>query len=128
MAIVKEMLALIEKNGYKQKSWFEQCLSVIPKGTLQGFSEFETYGTYCLNYHYDLMVPRFLNTFRQGSKIYGVMASKKEIETLAFYLDTVSFEINAMPVSMDRRLVQLLLKYFFKLIVKIRIKFEEFPL
>ena len=43
---------------------------------------------------------------RVGSKIFGVMASRKEIQSLSFDLDTVSFEMRDYPVSWHRRFVQ----------------------
>lgn len=126
--IVREMIKRIEENSEKQYKWVEQCIAAITDNTLQGFSEFETYGTYCLNYHPDKLIIRYLNTFRWGSLIYGISVSEKELNRLRFDLDTVSFEISVFPISLFRRFYQICLYYMFRSISKARLKIKDFPL
>lgn len=124
--IVREMLKTIESNS--NIIWYEQCIAARKDDVIQVFSEFETYGTYCLNYYPQLHCQRTFPTFRLGSKIYGIIASRKEIESLKFDLDTVSFEINNYPVSFYRRCIQRVLHLIYKLIMKGRIYIPNFPL
>ena len=114
------MLLHIEQLCSNKCDWIERCISVIPKGTLQGFSEFETYGTYCLNYYPNQLKRRDFPTFRYGSRIYGIFASTEEIESLSFDLTTVSFEMLDYPVAFERRIRQMLYKYYCKILIKIR--------
>lgn len=105
-AIVREMINTIEENSANHYKWYEQCIAASGKDALHIFSEFETYGNYCINYHPQVLLPRHLNTFRHGSRIYGIIASKKEIDSLKFDLDTVSFEIRDYPTSWHRAIMQ----------------------
>lgn len=118
--IVKEMLSTIENNSNENFDWIEQCISVITKGELQGFSEFETYGTYCLNYYPEKHKVRIFPTFRFGSRIYGIFATIKEIESLAFDCTTVSFELFDYPIATFRRLKQVLYSFLCRSIAKYR--------
>lgn len=106
VAIVREMLQKIEENAGNHLKWYELCILAISPVSPNGFSEFETYGTYCLNYYKAQLRPRFLRTFRNGGKIFGVFASQEEIESLSSELDTVSFELRDLPVSFYRRCKQ----------------------
>ena len=65
---------------------------------------------------------------RVGSKIFGVMASRKEIQSLSFDLDTVSFEMRDYPVSWHRRFVQCCIYWTIRTVIKCRVKFGKFPL
>lgn len=125
--IVREMLNVIENNSERKLSWCEQCIAARKDDCPQSFSEFETYGTYCLNYYPSTLVPRHLNTFRRGGKIFGLLASKKEIESLSFDLDTVSFELYDYPIAFSRMLIQKIFLYYCKVISKTRQKFKKFP-
>lgn len=128
VSIVKEMLSLIEEKSQFKLPWFEQCIAARKEDVVQVFSEFETYGTFCYNYHPGKLKVRPLNTFRLGSKIFGVMASRKEIQSLSFDLDTVSFEMRDYPVSWHRRFVQCCIYWTIRTVIKCRVKFGKFPL
>lgn len=123
--IVREMIGVIEAGS--NLVWYERCISARKEDVIQVFSEFETYGTYCLNYYPQLHVQRNMPTFRLGSKIFGVIASLKEIDSLKFDLDTVSFEMNNYPVSLYRCFVQKCLHCLCRLIIKVRIYIPNFP-
>lgn len=128
VSIVKEMLSLIEKNSKSNLRWYEQCIAARKDNAIQVFSEFETYGTFCYNYYPNKLEIRPLNTFRFGSKIYGIMASRKEIQSLSFDLDTVSFEIRDYPVSWHRRIIQYCFYLMIRIVLKCRVKIKYFPL
>ena len=123
VAIVKEMLNLIEKNT--GKIWYRACIEAINKDAKNGFSEFETYGTYCLNYHPEIFDTRHLNTFRYCGKIYGIFASVNNIRNLSKELDTGSFEVYDFPRSFILRTPQWLYYKFCLLLLKIRNKYQN---
>lgn len=126
---VKIMRELIAKIGQAEISgcpngalWFEKCIYAIQPGVLQGFSEFETYGTYCLNYYPYIFRLRKFRTFRRGGLIFGMMASTKEIDSLKDDLDTCSFELYDYPVSIHRRWLQKAFYWYCRIKNKLRIK------
>lgn len=121
VAIVKEMLAKIQKKK-SALTWYEICLDAVNPESRNGFSEFETYGTYCLNYHPEIFELHTLRTFRHCGKIFGIWAKETEIESLKDDLDTGSFEVYDYPISARRRMKQLLYVYCCKFIAKIRIR------
>lgn len=106
----------------KDAPWFVKCIYAINPGVLQGFSEFETYGTYCLNYHPDVFRLRKFRTFRRGGLIYGMMASLPEIDSLKDDLDTCTFELYDYPVSIHRRWIQEIFYWYCRLKNKLRKK------
>lgn len=126
---VKIMRELIVKLGqvkikdYPENSlWFEKCIYAIQPGVLQGFSEFETYGTYCLNLYPDIFRLRTFRTFRRGGLIFGMMASVKEINSLKDDLDTCSFELYDYPISLHRKWLQKFFYLYCRIRNKLRIK------
>ena len=126
---VKIMCELIAKIGQANIAgcpsgalWFEKCIYAIQPGVLQGFSEFETYGTYCLNYYPDIFRLRKFRTFRRGGLIFGMMASVKEIASLQDDLDTCSFELYDYPVSIHRRWLQKAFYWYCRIKNKLRTK------
>lgn len=126
---VKIMCELIAKIGQANIAgcpsgalWFEKCIYAIQPGVLQGFSEFETYGTYCLNYYPDIFRLRKFRTFRRGGLIFGMMASTKEIDSLKDDLDTCSFELYDYPVSIHRRWLQKAFYWYCRIKNKLRTK------
>lgn len=124
--IMRELIARIEQAEIpgcpKGTLWFEKCVYAIQPGVLQGFSEFETYGTYCLNYYPDIFKLRKFRTFRRGGLIFGMMASTKEIDSLKDDLDTCSFELYDYPVSLHRRWLQKAFYWYCRIKNKLRTK------
>lgn len=124
--IMRELIARIGQakiKGCPENSlWFEKCIYAIQPGVLQGFSEFETYGTYCLNYYPNIFRLRKFRTFRRGGLIFGMMASFKEIDSLKDDLDTCSFELYDYPVSFHRRWLQKAFYWYCRIKNKIRTK------
>lgn len=108
--IMKELISKIESsiilNSPTDALWFEKCIYAIQSGIMLGFSEFETYGTYCLNYHPKIFSLRTFRTFRRGGLIYGAFPTNKEISSLSNDLDTCSFELYDFPISYRRRIPQ----------------------
>ena len=90
--IMQEMLqAILSSSGTKEPFW-RIILGAIPEAELSrsGFSEFETYGYYLLNFHPDRYRERLLRTQRNGYKEFGRRLSVDELRKLPY--DTISFE------------------------------------
>lgn len=128
VSIVKEMVDSIVKKSKSNQQWFEICINSVDPMAANGFSEFETYGTYCLNYHPNLFEIRTLRTFRRCGYIFGIFATRKEINSLKDDLDTGSFEAYDYSVALWRRIKQYILFYLCKIITKLRIYFRNMPI
>lgn len=93
--IVKEMLAAIMAYPTTEgNTWVEKIIFACDFSSCQSpyFSEFETYGNYCMKYHPSLYKVRQLNTFRSAGMIRGRHINEKLLERLAFDLNIASFE------------------------------------
>ena len=94
--IMRKLISEIEKNNQIQgKLFFEKILYAINKNDIEyaGFSEFETYGNFVLNYYPDKYAIRKLKDYRQG----GMVIEKSQINNevlnwIAKDYDIVSFE------------------------------------
>jgi len=113
-AIMREMISKI----LKEANWFEIILNHCDLSINQSFSEFETYGNYCLNYYPDKYTIRYLKTLRCGSYLFGRQVSAAELNKLSLDFDTVSFERGQYPKfpysivsKIERILIELKYKY-----------------
>lgn len=98
--IMIELVNRIESNSQLGgNTWYEKIVyALVPESVSHmGFSEFETYGNYCLNYHPDFYVERTLPTFRAGGLIQGRFVSDRILKQLSFDQVTASFEIYDRP-------------------------------
>lgn len=99
-SIMIEMINQIQSNNDLEGNvWYEKIVYALepePVG-LMGFSEFETYGNYCLNYYPDFYKERTLPSLREGSLIQGRFVSDRILEQLSFDQATASFEIYDRP-------------------------------
>ena len=98
--IMKELVTKIQQNKHlKGDTWVEKIIYSLEPETVSpmGFSEFETYGNYCLNFHPNLYVERLLPSFRLGGLIQGRFVSDKILNQLSFDQATASFEIYDRP-------------------------------
>lgn len=104
---VLEMLEKISKSNIKGKYWYEKiiysCDFTIKEGS---FSEFETYGTYCVTHHPEKYGFQQLNTFRGGAMIRGRYINDKIISKLSIDLDIVSFELrdSLFPFNLEYKI------------------------
>lgn len=117
-SIVKKMLSMIQEN-YKDE-WWKSIMAAVDPSEGNGFSEFETYGTFCLNYYPDIFQIRHLRTFRYCGKMFGIFVTTKEIEFLASELDTGSFEMRDYPTCIWRFLCQKFYNYICKFVLLVR--------
>lgn len=99
-SIMIELINRIQSNDLLQgEGWFEKIMySLEPESVSpMGFSEFETYGNYCFNFHPGFYEERTLPSFRKGGLIQGRLISDKILEELSFDQATASFEIYDRP-------------------------------
>jgi len=97
--IVCEMLAEIEKSEVGGVTWLEKILHASDLyDSMPAFSEFETYGTYCLVNYPNLYKARHLNTFREAGYICGRKISEDKLRVMSFDLDAASFEMEHEPM------------------------------
>ncbi len=113
--IMKEM---INKISPEEKNWVEKILESCDLSNRQAFSEFETYGNYCMNYHPNLMKERQLLTLRCGGKLFGRQVTERELQMLSLDFDTASFERGQYPPfprsvysKFDRLMIELRHRY-----------------
>ena len=98
--VMTELINKIQSNRQlKGEAWYEKIMYALEPESVSpmGFSEFETYGNYCLKYHPNMYKERTLPTFRCGSLIQGRFVSDRILEQLGFDQAIVSFEIYDRP-------------------------------
>ena len=98
--IMVELIRRIQSNDQlKGGSWYEKIIYSLEPETVSpmGFSEFETYGNYCFNFHPLVYEERMLPSFRKGGLIQGRFVTEKILEQLGFDQATASFEIYDRP-------------------------------
>lgn len=95
-SIVAEMLENISNKANKA-DWFFAIIEAIDPKEISCFSEFETYGTYCLNFYPSKYKERYLPAFREAGFIQGRFISEQMLEKLSFDLYMASFELKHFP-------------------------------
>lgn len=97
--IVKELISTINKSQIQGENWIQKIINSLDlTDSPLAFSEFETYGTYCMNYYPDLYKTRHLNTFRSGGLIAGRFISNQKLQNISFDTDTISLELKDFPI------------------------------
>ena len=97
------MTGLINRiNNNKQLeggTWYEKIIYALEPESVSpmGFSEFETYGTYCLNFYPGFYNERTLPSFREGGLIQGRVVSERILKQLSFDQAIATFEIYDRP-------------------------------
>ena len=93
------MLADIEKSTVLGDFWVEKVINACDFKDERGnlFSEFETYGNYCIKNHPGLYDFRQLNTFRAAGLIRGRYINKNILNRLALDVTIASFEMQDAP-------------------------------
>ena len=98
--IMIELINCIQSNSRLGGNiWFEKIIYALDPESISpmGFSEFETYGNYCLNYYPNTYIERTLPSFREGGLIQGRFVSDSLLMKLGFDQATASFEIYDYP-------------------------------
>lgn len=109
--ILREMLGVIEKSKVMGDKWFEKIVNATEPSEVNSFSEFETYGNFCLNYYPDKYKTQVLNTFRKAGYIAGRFISDRKLHFMSFDLDTASFELGDYPCGIEKYLCYVYHKY-----------------
>ena len=100
VSIVNEMLEEIaDSNNSDGETWVEKIMFACDFSDKRGnlFSEFETYGNYCVKFHPKLYATRQLNTFRAAGLISGRHLTHKALRRLALDVNIASFELQDAP-------------------------------
>lgn len=96
--IMQELVKRIEKSEISGNNWFEKIINATSGTDEQAFSEFETYGNYCMKYHPEIFETRPLVTIRTAGLLYGRGVTKSQLRLLAkMEFDTASFELRHIP-------------------------------
>lgn len=96
--IMQELVKRMEESEIAGDNWFEKIINATSGTDEQAFSEFETYGNYCMKYHPEIFETRPLTTMRTAGLLYGRGVSKKQLRLLAkMEFDTASFELRHIP-------------------------------
>lgn len=97
-SIIKELIGRIENSNIQGENWIQKIINSLDlTHSPLAFSEFETYGTYCMNYYPNLYKKRYLNTFRSGGLISGRFITDKKLNVISFDTDTISLELKDFP-------------------------------
>ncbi len=89
---MKELIKRVESSPVTGDHWVEKIINSTDPSEPNGFSEFETYGTYCGVQHPDLYQLRELRTFRNAGKLYGRGVKDKQLAVLAQKYDMASLK------------------------------------
>ena len=105
--VMRELVDKISHSHVDGKTWVEKIVNATSGCDEQAFSEFETYGNYCVKYHSDLFETRPLVTMRTAGMLFGRGVNRNQLALLSrMEYDTASFEIRDMP-SFPRNLFNL---------------------
>lgn len=101
-SILSEMLAEIERSEVNGCTWYEKIVNATNPAEINSFSEFETYGNYCLNHYPEKYKTQTLNTFRKAGYIAGRFISDRKLRYMSFDLDIASFELGDYPCGIEK--------------------------
>lgn len=99
-SIMIDLINTIQSNSHLiGKTWFEKIIYALEPESVSpmGFSEFETYGNYCMTYYPYHYIERTLPSLRAGGLIQGRFVSDRILTHLSFDQATASFEIYDRP-------------------------------
>jgi len=119
VTIMRNLILEIEKSNVEGNIWYEKIINAVGFSHPNGFSEFETYGTYSYINYPDRYVCKELSTLRNAGLKYGRIVSELEINLLKKDYDTASFEINDIP-PFPRNILQWVTKLVVKVILNLR--------
>lgn len=97
---MRELICMIESNSSVEgKDFMEKILNSISSEDLgkNGFSEFETYGTFVETYHNGAYEKRIWHSLRQGSFFFNIrekVINRRQLAWLSKHYDAISFEKN----------------------------------
>lgn len=96
--IMRELIERIDQSDVEGAAWYEKIVNATSGRDEQAFSEFETYGNFCMKYHFELIETRPLVTMRTAGLLYGRCVTSKQLRLLEkMEYDTASFELRHIP-------------------------------
>lgn len=105
VSLMKELVQRIEMNALSGMPFYETILRNIDINDLDksGFSEFETYGTFCKIFHSDCYVEKKWNSLRPANYYFDIDKLRKEdLDWLSGDYDAISFEFYESQDSKKR--------------------------
>jgi len=69
--VMKELIHAIACSDVDGDLWFEKIINATSGKDQQAFSEFETYGNYCMAHHPVIFKSRCLRTLREAGLLFG---------------------------------------------------------
>lgn len=107
--IMQEIIHSIESKF--AKSFFEAILENIEESNLlgSGFSEFATYAHYVINYYSNNYHLEKSSHFRSGTRIFGELPDLNDLESVATYYNSISFEKWQKKIIVNRKTSKFLL-------------------
>lgn len=104
-SIMKDLITTLNNCNVSGKVWYEKIINATSGVDDFAFSEFETYGTFCVHNYPDLFKIHELKTFREAGYLFGRGVTDGELESLEkIGYDTASFEYYHVP-SFPRSLI-----------------------
>ena len=110
--IMTELISKIQSSEIEGKNWYEKIIKSLPKQEKNGFSEFETYGTYVLNYYPEKYSLRKLTSYRDCGLLFSRSLIKTQVNKLSRKYTIISLEHKDRPKS-----IKGLVDYFEKSVV-----------
>ncbi|GAB3041924.1 DUF6492 family protein [Spirosoma pulveris] len=98
--IMKHLISEIDPSANFSLHWCEKIIAAIPRGNNNGFSEFETYGTFSFKNYPEKYTLRELRTYRDAGKEYTRLVSKQMFNELALQYDMISIEYRDNPKTL----------------------------
>lgn len=101
VGLMKEIISKIEISDMKGENWCERIINSMPTNDKNGFSEFETYGTYVSNYYPQKYAFRTLNSYRECGKQYSRFFVSRHFKLLSQQYTIISLENKNRPKSLE---------------------------
>jgi hypothetical protein len=122
--IMKDLINRIENSMVEGTIWFEKIINAVDVDAKNGFSEFETYGTFCSKYYHGLYSLKELRTFRDAGLIYGRNIKTFEIDKLKEDYHTASFEFRHFP-KFPKNITQFIQSAFLVSLTRYRLQMKR---
>lgn len=96
--VMRELIENIGNSNIEGDVWWQKIINATSGYDEQAFSEFETYGNYCVKYHTDIFTTRPLITMRTAGMLFGRGVTRRQLALLSrMEYDTASFELRDVP-------------------------------
>lgn len=107
-SVMNDLVNELSESNVPGNSWQEKIInSINPKDLgYSGFSEYETYGLFCLNKYPDLYSDREWNSLRPASRYFEFSRMREcDYEWLCKDYDALSFEASCSPITKMRLMI-----------------------